>query len=430
MKAVFRSFALAGLAALIGAPALAQAPAASAPPPAPPRAFAPPPPEPAPAPGQPVESRPPNAAWQKPAFPNQTRAPYTPSNMRFTVETVAEGLEYPWGLAFLPDGRMIVTERKGRIRIVSGHELSPPVEGLPPIHLQAVSGLLDIAVDPRFPANHLIYFSFVEPRGNDSTTSVARAKLIDGPQPRLEDLTVIYRAEPAVTDLHSSFGGRLLFAPDGTLFVSLGDRDADQWRPLVQRMDTSIGKLVHIRTDGSIPPDNPFVGQAGARPEIWAIGFRNPLGLAFRPGTGELWLTDVGPRGGDELNLIKKGLNYGWPIVTYGEEYNGKPVGEGVTARAGYEQPVYYWDPVISPSSLLFYDGAMFPAWRGSAFVTSLTQRHLNRLVLNGDRVVGEERLLTDPAERLREVKQAPDGSLLILTDAAQGRILRLAPAG
>jgi len=347
------------------------------------------------------------------------------------VEVVAEGLEYPWGMAFLPDGRILVTERNGRLRIVSGNQLSPPVSGLPPVHVQETAGLEDVILDPEFTNNNLIYWSFVEERagGAGVNLSVARGRLVDGPSPRVKDVEIIYRQVPDLKSEHVSFGGRLLFDSTGALFVTLGDLFADDVRPYIQRLDNSIGKLVRITTSGQAAPGNPFIGEPGVRPEIWAIGFRSPLGAAFRPGTDELWTTDIGPRGGDELNLMKAGGNYGWPVISYGKEYSGEQVGAG-TQKEGYEQPVYYWDPVISPSSLMFYDGDLFPAWKGNAFVTSLSQRQLVRLVLDGEKVVGEERLLTERNERLRQVKQGPDGALYVLTDLRKAQLLRLAPAG
>ena len=419
----------AALSLLLAGQAFAQTPAPSAtPPPAAPARPAPVPPAPPPAliPGQPVEFRPTNAKSQTPAFPNQTRAPYTPSNVGFAVSTVAEGLEFPWGLAFLPDGRMLVTERPGRIRILAGGALSSPIEGVPPVHTQAISGMLDVAIDPHFTKNHLIYWTYVEARETGSGVTLARGRLVDGAQPRLDQVKVIYRQKPDLVTTHSNYGGRLIFGLDGLLYVTLGDRDEMQWRPLIQRLDTGLGKVIRIRGDGSVPKGNPFAGKAGALPELWALGFRNPLGITFR--SGALWVADVGPRGGDEIDRVLPGRNYGWPVIGYGQEYSGNRVGDG-TVKDGMEQPAYYWDPVISPSSILFYDGKAFPAWRGSAFVTSLSQQRLVRLQMDGDKVAGEEPLVYDLKERMREVLQAPDGSLYLLTDNAKGRILRLAPA-
>ena len=382
-----------------------------------------------PAPGQPVECRDRNATQQSPAFREQTRAPYAPSNVALNVETVVEGLEFPWAMALLPDGRILLTERAGKMRIVSNGQLSPPVEGLPAVTVQEISGLDDVTLDPNFAANQRIYWSYVENRPAGNVLAVARGRLVDGPTPRVEDVKVIYRQEPDLKSEHGNFGGRLLFDREGMLFVTLGDLASDPLRPYIHLLDTGIGKIVRITPDGAPAPGGPFARQEGARPELYAVGFRNPLGLAWRPGTEQLWEVDVGPRGGDELNIIKPGANYGWPIVSYGNEYRGGGVGEG-TVKAGMEQPVYFWDPVISPSSLMFYTGSLFPQWRGNAFVTSLSQTHLVRLVLDGDKVVGEERLLSDRKERLRQVKQAPDGSLYVLTDGGRAKLLRVRPAG
>ncbi|OYW44511.1 MAG: hypothetical protein B7Z08_09215 [Sphingomonadales bacterium 32-68-7] len=423
-------------AVLMSGSALAQ----QGPPPGPPPGAGPaaapgaprrePPPLYVPEPGQPVENRAAagTASGQTPAFPQQTRAPFVPSLVTFTVETVTEGLRFPWAMAILPDGRLLITERDGTMRIAHGAQLSPPVAGVPAVQVQEISGLDDVILDPNFAQNQRIYFTYVEKLAVGNTLAVARARLVDGPAPRLEDVKVIYRQEPNLKSEHGNFGARLLFDAQGMLFVTLGDLASDPLRPYIQQLDSGIGKIVRITTDGAPAPRGPFARRRGARPELYALGFRNPLGLAFRPGTNQLWATEVGPRGGDELNLIKPGANYGWPLISYGNEYRGGNVGEGPTKR-GFEQPVYYWDPVISPSSLMFYTGEAFPAWKGNAFITSLSQQHLVRLVLEGNRVVGEERLLADRRERLRQVKQAPDGSLYVLTDGGAGKVLRLVPA-
>ena len=421
------------------AQAQAQTPAAPAAPvaaPAPARQGPPPPPPPPagwPTPGQPVEYLPKSAQGQHqtPAWPTQTRAPYSPSKGRFQVQTFATGLEDPWGMAFLPDGRMLVTERPGRIRIVGKDgSLSPAIAGTPQVHIQQISGMQDVVLDPHFAENHIIYWTFVEARGLEGpkvATGVALAKgrLVDGPQPRVEDVQVIYRQKPDLATEHSNFGGRMTFGADGYLYLTLGDRDGLDVRHYIQALDNGVGKIVRIRTDGSAAPGGPFARTPGALPEIWAYGFRNTLGITFRGRTGQLWAVDVGPRGGDYLQLIKPGKDYGWPLSRFGQEYSGEEVGKG-PHLAGMEEPVYYWDPVISPSSVTFYDGKMFPEWKGNAFVTSLTQQHLVRLVMNGDWVAGEERLLADQHERMREVMEGPDGSLYLITDNAKGRILRI----
>ncbi len=395
----------------------------------------PPPPANAPAwvppqPGQPVERQPPEARSQTPAFAGQTRAPYQPTHVAFEVKTFASDLVNPWGLAFLPDGRLLVTERIGRLRIVSKHgEVSPPVAGLPSVDERFGGGLLDVAVDPDFPSNRLIYWAYGEPRGDGSGTTVARARLVAVGEggARVEGVKVIFRMQPTVESVRS-FGARLAFGRDKTLFVSLGDRDFDQFRPLIQRLDTDIGKIVRINRDGSVPRDNPYLRVRGARPELWAVGFRNPLGAAVDPRTGELWTDENGPRGGDELNHVRGGRNYGWPVISYGVEYSGDGIGEALTRKAGMEQPVYFWDPVIAPSGLAFYEADLFPAWKGSLFIGSLRQKHLVRLTLDGDKVVGEERLLSDLGERIRAVAAGPDGALYVLCDGEHGRVLRLAP--
>ncbi|HWK40523.1 MAG TPA: PQQ-dependent sugar dehydrogenase [Croceibacterium sp.] len=416
--------AFGALLALAGsAHAQVQAPPAGAPPGRPAMPVC------APNPGEPVECRNRNAADQTPAFPQQTRAPFTPSNIDLKVEALAEGLEFPWGMALLPDGRFLVTERAGQMHIVSGGQLSAPVAGLPPVQVQEIAGLDDVTLDPDFARNGRIYWSYVEARPAGNVLGVARGRLVDGPAPRVEDVKVIYRQEPDLKSEHGNFGARLLFDKEGMLFVTLGDLASDPLRPYIQQLDSGIGKIVRITTDGAPAPGGPFAGQAGALPELWALGFRNPLGLAFRPGTEELWEIDVGPFGGDELNRIEPGANYGWPVISYGLEYSRKQMSGG-TVKDGMKQPVYYWDPVISPSSLAFYSGDMFPQWKGNAFVTSLSQAHLVRLVLDGDKVVGEERLLADRKERLRQVMQAPDGALYILTDGREGKILRVTPGG
>jgi glucose/arabinose dehydrogenase len=440
------------VAALLAGPAAAQgqapAPAATAPP----RQGPPPPPPPPagwPIAGQPIEYLPKSAQGQHqtPAWPTQTRAPYAPSQVKFQLKTVAEGLEDPWGLAFLPDGRMLVTERPGRMRIVNKDgSLSPATEGTPKVHVQQISGMQDVVLDPHFAQNHRVYWTYVELRPKDgveplpasapgrltpdqipSGVTLASGRLVDGPNPSLEDVKVIYRQLPTLITTHSNYGGRFIFGKDGYIYLALGDRDELNWRPLIQKLDNGIGKIVRIKTDGTAAPGGPFAKTPGALPELWAYGFRNTLGITWRGSTGQLWVVDVGPRGGDFLAKIEPGKDYGWPLTRYGQEYSGEEVGKG-PHLAGMEEPNYYWDPVISPSSVMFYDGKLFPAWKGSAFVTSLTQQHLVRLDLKGDKVVGEERLLADQHERLREVIEGPDGAIYILTDNAKGRILKLVP--
>ena len=354
-----------------------------------------------------------------------TKSP-TPSAIAapLKVITVAEGLQNPWGMAFLPDGRMLVTERPGRLRIVSGKgELSEPLSGVPAVHAQGQGGLLDVALSPRFEQDKLVYLSYSEPGDGGAGTAVARGRLGER---GLENVHVIWRQTPKVAS-GNHWGSRLVFRSDGTLFITTGDR-ANQ-RPLVQDLSTTIGKVIRINPDGTVPSDNPFVGRQGARPEIWSFGHRNLQGAALHPESGELWTLEHGARGGDELNHPQAGKNYGWPVISYGREYTGLKIGDGISARAGMEQPVYYWDPVIAPSGAEFYTGAAFPDWQGDLFVGSLSPGALVRLELNGYKVTGETRYLDDINERIRHVRQGADGYLYLLTDSRQGRVLRVEPA-
>ena len=377
----------------------------------------------------PEETRPPNARGQHPAFPGQTRAPALHAAVAFQVTTVARGLDHPWGLAFLPDGRMLITERVGRMRIVGRTgEVSPPVAGVPRVVTGQQAGLFGLALDPAFPRNGLVYVAYEEPRGGGSGLAVARGRLAEaGGRPALQGLQVIFRAEPGM-DSKANLGGRLVFAPDGRLFVTVGDHFLPAGQHRAQTLDNDLGKVIRIAADGAIPRDNPFAGRPGARGEIWSIGHRNAEAAAINPWTHELWTVEHGPQGGDEVNVIRPGRNYGWPVISYGEDYSGAPVGQGITQRAGLEQPLYYWDPVIAPSGMAFYDAALFPAWKGSLFVGGLASEHLARLTLKGDRVIGEEWLLQDRGERIRDVVVGPDGALWLLTDEADGKLLRLGP--
>jgi glucose/arabinose dehydrogenase len=375
----------------------------------------------------------PNAPSQRPAFPGQTRAPAQSSDVVLDVRTVAQGLDEPWGLAFLPSGEMLVTERTGRLRIVSAAgEVSAPLGGIPEVDDRNQGGLLDVAIDPDFANNAWVYLSYSEPRARGSnSTSVLRGRLARDGAARLEGVERIYRQEPAVKAT-GHFGSRLVFAPDGALFVTQGDRQTEEGRRLVQREDSLVGKIVRIRPDGTVPPDNPFVGRTGYRHETWSTGHRNVQAAAIHPATGELWEAEHGTRGGDELNIARKGMNYGWPVIAYGIEYGGSPITGGITAKEGLQQPVYYWDPNIAPSGMLFYTGDLFPAWKGSLFIGGLASTSLVRLTLDGERVVGEERLLRDlepAAERIRDVEQGPEGAIYLLTDNTRGRILKLLPA-
>ena len=377
--------------------------------------------------GAPLETKAANAPGQKPAFEGQTRAPAVNSGVAYQVETVAEGLNKPWGLAFLPDGRLLISEKSsGQLRILgTDGALSAPVTGLPAVDGRGQGGLLGLAVDPKFAQNGLIYWSYTEPQaGGANNTAVARGRLTDG---KVENVQVIFHQTPSMAStLH--YGGRLVFAQDGTLFVTTGERSILPGRVQAQQLDGTLGKVVRINADGSIPKDNPFVGQAGARPEIWSYGHRNIQSAALDPKTGKLWEIEHGARGGDELNQPEKGKNYGWPTISYGLEYSGQPIGEGLTAKQGLEQPVYYWDPVIAPSGMAFYNADLFPAWKDSILVGSLSGKHVARLVMKDGKVVGEERLLTDQNERIRDVIVGPDGALYVATDNEKGRVLKVTP--
>jgi len=378
-------------------------------------------------------SRPPNGAGQKPAFAGQTRAPERKANVAFEVVTVASGLQRPWGLEFLPDGRMLLTERPGRLRVVAKDgTLSPPVAGIPAVDTRGQGGLLGIALDPKYATNHLVYLSFSEPHdGGTNNTAVMRGKFADGPAPQLENVQIIFHQAPSLAStLH--FGSRLVFSRDGKLFVTMGERSITEGRMQAQRMDGLLGKIVRLNPDGSIPKDNPFVGREGVRPEIWSLGHRNVQAATLNPATGELWEVEHGTRGGDEINIARRGKDYGWPTIAYGIEYAGGQITGGITAKEGMEQPLYYWDPVIAPSGMTFYTGKMFPAWKGSLFIGGLGSTNLVRLTIDGEKVVGEERLLTDlqpKRERIRDVRQGPEGALYLLTDNAEGRILKLMAA-
>ena len=342
------------------------------------------------------------------------------------VETVARNLQNPWGLAFLPDGRMLVTEKPGRLRIAEADgRLLEPVTGLPRIAARGQGGLLDVALDPDFRQNRLVYLSFAEDRGERRAgTSVARGRLSDDGT-ALESVQVIFRQEPSYTG-NNHWGSRLVFDRSGNLFVTLGDRF--DLRDQAQNPANHIGKIVRIRPDGSAAADNPFLNREDARPEIWSLGHRNVQAAALNPATGELWTVEHGARGGDEVNIPGKGRNYGWPVISYGVHYSGEKIGEG-TRKPGLEQPAFYWDPSVAPSGMAFYTGDKFPAWRGSILVGALAGKLVSRLETSGNKVTGEERMLQNLGERIRDVRQGPDGFIYLLTDSSQGRILRMKPA-
>ena len=375
----------------------------------------------------PLETREANVPEQRPTFPAQNRAPKLESDAAFGVTVLAKGLEHPWAVEPLPNGDLLITERPGRLRIVSATgQVGEPIKGVPTVFASGQGGLLDVALSPNFGTDQTIYWSFAEPRGaKGNATSVAKGVLA-ADRRSLSQVQVIFRALPAYNgDKH--FGSRLAFGPDGLLYVSLGERSDLEMRPQAQHMDSHMGKILRLTPEGQPAPDNPFAKQTGALPEIWTVGQRNVEATAF-DAQGQLWSVDMGPQGGDELNRIEGGKNYGWPLVTFGEEYSGKPVPNSVTTKQGYVDPVYYWDPVISPSGAQFYTGAAFPAWRGNLFVGSLSDRELVRLQLENGRVTGEERLLSDRKQRVRDVRQGPDGALYLVTDESNGELWKIAP--
>jgi glucose/arabinose dehydrogenase len=390
---------------------------------------------PAQAPGTqpPGESAAPDGYQPIPQWLGQTRASVPAKSAEYNVETVVEGLNGAFCFHFLPDGRIIVGERPGRIKIVGKDgKLSEPIDGLPPNLWARGQGLFEVLPDKAFATTRTIYLSYtVLPEGTNAAAPprtpgvlmVASAKL-SADDKRLEGLKVLLNAEGT--------GGRVIQAPDGALFVTstipagLGINSVD-W-PQPQQLDSNMGKVMRINTDGSIPKDNPFVGRAGAHPEIYALGFRDIQGVAIHPRTGKLWTSEHGPRGGDEINAVDKGKNYGFPVIGYGREYTGKPINGDKTAEAGMEQPVYFWTPDVAPAGIGFYTGKLFPAWQGDLFVSALAGKYLVRLVLKDDRVVGEQRLLTELNARIRGVNEGPDGALYVMTDGNAGKILRLVP--
>jgi glucose/arabinose dehydrogenase len=350
--------------------------------------------------------------------------PSSAGNLR--VDTVASALSHPWGLAFLPDQRLLVTERPGRLRIIARDgKASPPLAGVPKVFAQSQGGLHDVALDRDDAQNQTIYFCFAEPASGGARTAMARARLVEEGAPRLDDVRVIFRQEGPLSS-GNHFGCRIAQAADGNLFLTLGDHFT--YRDQAQNLGNHLGKIVRIRPDGSVPPDNPFVGRSGAKPEIWSYGHRNSQGAAIEPAGGKLWMHEHGPRGGDEINIPQAGKNYGWPVIGYGIDYSGAKIHQSAE-KAGMEQPIKYWVPSIAPSGMAFYTGDLFPAWRGHLFVGALAGQALVRLERDGDTVGKEERLLRDMGQRIRDVRSGPDGALWLLTDSANGRILRVTPA-
>jgi glucose/arabinose dehydrogenase len=378
--------------------------------------------------GAPVEQDPPNVPEFSPAFPGQTRAPAADSGVTLAVETFAEGLEHPWGIAVTPDGDHLVTEKPGRLRVIVDGELRPePVAGLPEVAPEEQGGLLDVAVGPTFAEDRMIYWTYAKPVDGGFATAAARGRLAEdfSQVTEVEDVFVQEPASPS--PMH--YGSRIVFDGEGHAFVTTGEHFTEEERVFAQDVDKTYGKVIRVNLDGSTPEDNPFAGREGAVDTIWSYGHRNLQSAAIHPETGALWTAEHGPKGGDELNQPQPGRNYGWPVISYGENYDGSPVGSGESAAEGMEQPVYYWDPVIAPGGMTFYDADLFPDWRGDLLVSSLNPGALVRLELDGARVTGEERLLTDQG-RIRDVEVAPDGAVLALVDAPDGQVLRLTPEG
>lgn len=372
----------------------------------------------------PVETKPPNSHYS-PAFKGQTRVKGVHTQTALDIKTLTEGLVSPWGMVNLPDGRILITQKAGTMRIATpAGQLSEPITGLPPVNDEGQGGLLDVAIDPDFATNRMVYWSFSQNVPPGTLTAVAKGRL-SADERTIENATVIYQAKPAFNSrLH--YGSRLEWDKNGYLFVSTGERSDLASRPQAQQLNSALGKVLRITKEGKPAPGNPFASQPGAFPEIYSYGHRNVQGLATHPVTGDLWEDEFGPRGGDEVNRIEPGKNYGWATITYGLEYSGEPVGEGITQKAGLEQPVYYWDPVVSPSGATFYSGSLIPEWKNNLFIGALSGMHIVRLVIENNKVVGEERLLADAQNRIRDVLQGKDGALYAITDGEHGRLIRI----
>ena len=370
----------------------------------------------------------PNVPEFSPAFPEQTRAPLTDSGMDLRVDVLATDLVRPWGVDQLPDGSLIVTERPGRLRHVAPDgTLSDPIAGLPELVAQRQGGLLDVTLSPDFASDRLVFLTYSKPMGSGRTTIAAARGRLSQDHRRLEDVRDIFVGGPASpSPMH--YGSRVLFAPDGNVFVTTGEHSSRQERRFAQHVDKSHGKVIRVTPDGTVPPDNPSFDDPKALPQLYTFGHRNVQGAAIRPGTSQLWTIEHGPRGGDELNLITPGQNYGWPIVSYGENYNGASIGNGISDHAGngFAEPRYYWDPVIAPGGMTFYDGTLFDAWQGDLFIAALAGRGIVRLRLQGDTIIEEERLLRNLG-RVRDVMVAQDGALIAATDG-DGTLVRITP--
>lgn len=370
----------------------------------------------------PVEIIAPNTAYQ-PAFDGQTRINGLQTNTNYEAKIITAELQSPWGVKSLPDGRLLITEKSGQMRIVkSSGEISSVITGIPAVNASGQGGLLGLCLDPDFGNNRMIYWVFSEAVGGGNITSVAKGKLAQD-EKKIEAVTVIFRTTPAnPSNLH--YGGRILFDKNGNLMISTGERSVLETRPLSQSLTGTLGKVVRITKDGQPAGGNPVFNQTGALPELYTYGHRNPQGLALHPVTGEVWLSEHGPRGGDEINRLQAGSNYGWPVITYGIEYDGAVIGDGIQQKEGMEQPVYYWDPVISPSGMTFYTGSRVPEWENNLFIGALSGKHIARLAIENNKVVGEERLLSQENQRFRDVTQGTDGALYAVTD--EGRLYKI----
>ena len=369
-----------------------------------------------------VETKDPNTKY-KPAFAGQTRIAVVKTQTVVEHKILTKDLKKPWGITSLPDGRFLITEKEGNMRIANNSgSLSDPITGLPPVHSNGQGGLLGITIDPEFSENRMVYWTYSGIAADGNLTAVAKGKL-SADEKQIENATVIYQATPAYKgDLH--YGSRILFDKSGNLVFSTGERSDKETRPQAQSLSSALGKIIRITTDGKPATGNPFLNDANARPELYSYGHRNVQGLAFHPETGDLWENEFGPRGGDELNLIQPGKNYGWPTITYGIEYSGDKVGEAITQKEGMEQPVYYWDPVLAPSGMTFYTSDSITEWKNNLFIGGLGGTHIARLVIKDNKVVGEERLLANEGQRFRDVTQGKDGALYAVTD--DGRLYRI----
>jgi glucose/arabinose dehydrogenase len=373
----------------------------------------------------PAETEAPISKGQKPAFNGQTRIGGVKTKSKVKIIAVAGGLHSPWGLDFMPDHRMIVSERPGNIRIVSRKGVpGPAIQNVPPVRVMGDGGMYDLKLDPDFAKSRLVFWTFVEPVTGGGVTSVARGKL-SRDETKFEEVKIIYRARPPYEGPNHN-GSRMLFDKKGNLFVTFGERFDDEIRKKAQDLSSSLGKIIRINKDGKAAKGNPFETTPNALPEIWTLGHRNPQGLAFNPKTGDLWESDHGPNAGDEINIIKAGSNYGWPLISYGIEYSGAPVNGGLTVMKGMQQPMYYWDPAIAPSGITFYTGNLIPEWKGNLFVAALRGSHIARLVVNDNKIVGEERLFSNLKKRFRYITQGPDGALYAIIDDTDGKIFRI----